>query len=115
MLAIGELLNWKAAKEYFTDGVHYVLVPCNYEIKPFLNKSYEAAKSLIFYLDKVGNIQLKISEVLSVKGTSLSNNVQEIIRRSFINTLLGENVSTSSINANIIFFAYPIIVCTKGR
>ena len=104
MQAIEKLLNWEDAKEYANDGVQYVLVPCAYEIKPFRNKSFEAAKMLVFYLDKSGNMKMKISEILSAKGTSLGNNLREIISRSFVNYYTGKNKSTSSINANIIFY-----------
>ena len=104
MKAINAYLNWDEAKEYNADGIKYLIAPVKHDAKPFTNKDFEAAKSLIFYEDNLGKIHMDVVEILSDKGTSLGNNVQEIIRTSFINMYLGKSKNTINVNANVIFY-----------
>ena len=104
MKAMNAYLNWDEAKEYNTDGIKYLIAPVKHDVKPFTNKDFEAAKSLVFYEDDLKKIHMDVVEILSDKGTSLGNNVQEIIRTAFINMYLGKSKSTTNVNANVIFY-----------
>jgi hypothetical protein len=104
MEIITKLINWDEAKQYDIDSVSYVIAAVKHETKPFTNKSYEAAKFLVFYIDKSDSMQMKIIEILGAAGTSLGSNITEIASTSFSNMYLNKNTRIININANVIFY-----------
>lgn len=104
MEVISKLLIWDEAKQYDVDEVSYVIAPVKHDAKPFTNKNYEAAKFMVFYLDKADSMQMKVIEILGAAGTSLGNNIPEIASTAFTNMYINKNKSIVSINANVIFY-----------
>jgi hypothetical protein len=104
MEKLSVLLDWREAKEYYQDGIHFVITPVNQSRKPFNNQNFEAARSLIFYLDNSGRIHMNIMEILSKKGSILGSNLQEDTRLAFVNKQVKKSSRIEGLSATIIFY-----------
>ncbi len=103
MKSLGGLLEWSKAREYNENGVHMVVTPVQQDAKPFQNKAYEAAQSLIFYIDKSGQMQLKIAELMSGKNESLGKDVTPVVEKAFLHAYSDAKIAAPDIKTNIIF------------
>jgi hypothetical protein len=104
MQKLSSLLNWNEAKEYNEDGIHFVISLVNQARKPFKNQNFEAARAIIFYLDRSGRMKMNIMEILGNKGGSLGSDLQQIARFAFVNKQVKKNDRMEGLNATIIFY-----------
>jgi hypothetical protein len=104
MQKLGSLLNWNEAKEYNQDGIHFVVSLVNQGRKPFKNQNFEAARAIIFYLDRSGRMKMNIIEILSNKGSSLGSDLQQIARLAFVNKQVKKNDRIEGLNGSVIFY-----------
>lgn len=103
MEKISKKIDWSNSYLYRQDKINFVFVPITEDIKPFKNKNYEAARSLIFYKDKSGNMSMKIIEIISEKGGTLGD-VETIMLKAFINYYLDERNAIGNTNANVAIY-----------
>lgn len=104
MRGLNVLLDWTSAIEYKINGIDYVVALVKQDIKPFPNKNFEAARSLVFYIDNTGNMHMKIIEILSKKGGSLGQNIQSIANIAFVNEHFNKSYRIENLTANIVFY-----------
>ena len=104
MRRLSELLNWNKAKEYSQYGISYVIVPVEQDVKPLSNKNFEAARSLAFYKDQSGKMHMNVIEIVSKKGGSLGDNIQETASVAFINKYVTKYNKLQSIDASVVFY-----------
>lgn len=104
MQKIEKILNWGNAKQYSLEGIKFVITPIDEDIKPFQNKSFEAARCLIFYQDKSGGMHMNVEEVLSDRNNSLGNDIPVIMKTGFENMYFNKRQNTMRINATAIFY-----------
>lgn len=103
MSRLSKNISWTDAKKYTLDGVTYLIVPVNENIKPFSNKHFEFVKSAIFYNNGSG-LQMSIIEVLSKKDISLGSNLSDIVNACFSNMYFKKEASIPALSANVIFY-----------
>jgi len=103
MEKIRKYIDWNKANIYRQDKIDFVIVPVVSEIKPFKNKNYQAARSLIFYKDKVNNMNMKILEIISQKDEALVN-IQSMMLKAFINYYFNDKKEFENTNANVVIY-----------
>jgi len=96
-------LNWNEAKQYSNVGVDFLIVPLNFNLKPF-GENYELARFIVFYKSKTSGITMEIVELLSKKGESFKGKQAEIIAASVYNKLAQKNENISGVNADVFFY-----------
>jgi hypothetical protein len=101
---MSSVINWDKATTQQRDDLNYTIIPLKESITPFKNKSYEFFRDVIFYKDKTGKANMTIIEVLSKKGESLGNDLQNIAITAFENKYFSSSQSIDAINAFVFFF-----------
>ena len=96
-------LNWNEAKQYSNVGVDFLIVPLNFNLKPF-GENYELARFIVFYKSKTSGITMEIVELLSKKGESFKGKQAEIIAACVNNKLAQKNENISGVNADVFFY-----------
>jgi hypothetical protein len=95
---------WDQATVHERSDMSYVIMPLKEVIKPFKNKNYEFFRNVIFYKQKTGKTNMIIVEVLSKKGESLGNDLQNIAITAFENKYFSRSESIGELNAYVIFY-----------
>lgn len=101
---LNSFLNWTNAKEHNQSGVQYVVVPIDQTLKPFRNQNFQAARAIVFFKDRAGEMQMHVVEAISKKGGSLGIDIQDIADAAFKNKYFSKSSSIGNITANIIFY-----------
>lgn len=101
---MSSIINWDKATTLQRNDLNYTIIPLKESITPFKNKSYEFFRDVIFYKDNTGKTNMTIIEVLSKKGESLGNDLQNIAITAFENKYFSRSQSIEAINAFVFFF-----------
>ena len=104
MQKLASLLKWDQAKAYKQEGIQYVIVPVDQQLKPLRNKNYEAGRSVVIYRDQSFKMQLKIIEIISAKAGNLGSTVTDISSLAFANMILNKRKDIGTTNVSILFY-----------
>jgi hypothetical protein len=100
---IQKKLIWENAQHYNTEGLEYLVVPVDKNLKKYGN-DYELAQSIVFYENNGSEMRMNVVEVLSKKGTSLQDKATEIVATAFRNSIKHKNEQVLGINATVFFY-----------
>lgn len=101
---MSELIQWQNAKEVTHDQLTYTVVPLKDDLKKFKSKDYEFFRNIIYYQDEQQMNHMVILEVLSKKGESLGNDLQNVAITAFENKYFSRTESIGDLNAYVIFY-----------
>ncbi len=100
----GKIIDWNNAKEYSYNGEHYIVAPLIGNIKPFQNKTVEAARNIIFHKNGSGQMNMNIVEFVSKKDGTVGSNLQEMSAKAFVNKNFNKRDVIGNLTASIHFY-----------
>ncbi len=104
MKALNNLLDWQQAEAFYSNGMSYVVMPVKHDNKPFMNRSFEASQSIVFYVDNAHHVQIKLVEVVSNRDVSLNNQATAITRLAFLQSQSHTSDAAPGMNANVVVY-----------
>lgn len=104
MTKLSLLFDWNSATAYKQNGLQYMVVPVKQGLKPLRNQKFEAARAVIFFQDRLGEIHMNVVEILNLKEKRINMSISEIASISFENKYFGTNKPVGTLSASISFY-----------
>lgn len=102
MTRVEKKLKWQEAKSYARNDVKFVVVPLDNIAQHFINKKYTASRSVVFYADESGKMDMHVIEILGKEAATY--NLQELSRTAFENRYFKKSDGYERLTANILFY-----------
>lgn len=97
-------LIWSKAQAFTANGVSYLIVPTDSDIKPFKNQQFEGFRSLVFYKNASGFVNMFIVEGICKQGNQFNGKQMEIAKAAFEKKYFGQTTGIVGIDVYVLVY-----------